>query len=77
MHGLAVFLGTRVPVQTLFDYLEGDDTSLEADALERLAEDRQLCAYRHEGFWQCMDTIRDRKLLEQLWETGAPWKVWE
>lgn len=61
----------------LFDYLEGDATSLEADALERLAADRQLAAYRHEDFWQCMDTLRDKRLLESLWSDGrAPWKVW-
>ncbi|HEY7380827.1 MAG TPA: glucose-1-phosphate cytidylyltransferase [Gaiella sp.] len=61
----------------LFDYLEGDATSLEADALERLAEERQLVAYRHDRFWQCMDTLRDKRLLESLWERGeAPWKLW-
>ena len=48
----------------------GDDTSLEADALERLAADGQLAAYRHDGFWQCMDTLRDKRLLEALWESG-------
>ncbi len=62
----------------IFDYLEGDQSSLEADALERLAADKQLAAYRHEGFWQCMDTLRDKRLLESLWqERRAPWKVWE
>jgi glucose-1-phosphate cytidylyltransferase len=62
----------------IFDYLEGDESSLEADALERLATERQLVAYRHEGFWQCMDTLRDKRLLESLWhERRAPWKVWE
>jgi glucose-1-phosphate cytidylyltransferase len=62
----------------VFDYLEGDHTSLEADALERLAADRQLVAYRHDGFWQCMDTLRDVRLLESLWQSGKPpWKVWE
>ncbi len=62
----------------LFDYLEGDETVLESDALERLAEDRQLAAYRHEDFWQCMDTLRDKRLLETLWhENRAPWKVWQ
>ncbi|HEX8557336.1 MAG TPA: glucose-1-phosphate cytidylyltransferase [Pyrinomonadaceae bacterium] len=61
----------------LFDYLEGDSTVLESDALERLAADRQLAAYRHEDFWQCMDTLRDKRLLETLWhENRAPWKVW-
>jgi glucose-1-phosphate cytidylyltransferase len=62
----------------VFDYLEGDETTLEADALERLADDKQLAAFRHEGFWQCMDTLRDKNLLESLWRGGAPpWKVWE
>ncbi|WP_199250442.1 glucose-1-phosphate cytidylyltransferase [[Phormidium] sp. ETS-05] len=61
----------------IFDYLEGDDTSLEADLLERLARDRQLAAYRHHGFWQCMDTLRDLHRLETLWGTGnPPWKLW-
>ena len=59
-----------------FDYLDGDASILEVDALERLAADRQLAAYRHEGFWQCMDTLRDKRLLERLWQTGeAPWRV--
>jgi glucose-1-phosphate cytidylyltransferase len=58
-------------------YLDDDDSSLEIHALERLALDRQLAAYRHVGFWQCMDTLRDVRLLESLWESGkAPWKVW-
>jgi glucose-1-phosphate cytidylyltransferase len=62
----------------VFDYLEGDHSSLEADALEHLAEDQQLAAYRHEQFWQCMDTLRDKRFLESLWsEKQAPWKVWE
>lgn len=61
----------------VFDYIDGDQTSLEADTLERLAEDGQLAAYRHESFWQCMDTLRDKRLLDGLWESGeAPWKVW-
>jgi glucose-1-phosphate cytidylyltransferase len=62
----------------VFDYLEGDRTTLEADALERLAADQQLAAFRHDGFWQCMDTLRDKNLLESLWRGGSPpWKVWE
>jgi glucose-1-phosphate cytidylyltransferase len=61
----------------VLDYIDGDETEWEKEPLERLAADRQLMAYRHEGFWQCMDTLRDRKLLEQLWDTGdAPWKLW-
>lgn len=70
--------GFMVFEPTVFDYLAGDDTSLEADALERLAAEGQLAAYRHEGFWQCMDTLRDLRLLENLWQSGeAPWKVWD
>jgi glucose-1-phosphate cytidylyltransferase len=61
----------------IFDYLADDNASLEAHGLQRLAADRQLAAYKHEGFWQCMDTLRDRRLLESLWQSeNAPWKVW-
>jgi glucose-1-phosphate cytidylyltransferase len=58
------------------DYIEGDQTVWEQEPLERLADDGQLSAYRYEGFWQMMDTVRDKNLLEQLWSKGAPWKVW-
>ncbi|MGB6166831.1 MAG: glucose-1-phosphate cytidylyltransferase [Geitlerinemataceae cyanobacterium] len=62
----------------VFDYIEGDDTLWEKEPLENLAKDGQLMAYRYDGFWQCMDTIRDKKRLQTLWESGtAPWKVWE
>jgi glucose-1-phosphate cytidylyltransferase len=62
----------------VFDYLHGDTCSLESDALARLAADGQLAAYKHEGFWQCMDTLRDKNLLERLWERDeAPWKTWQ
>jgi glucose-1-phosphate cytidylyltransferase len=61
----------------VFDYLEGDQAIIESDALPRLAADRQLAAYRHEGFWQCMDTLREKRLLESLWQDSKPWKVWE
>jgi glucose-1-phosphate cytidylyltransferase len=61
----------------IFDYLDGDPCSLEAHALERLAADRQLTAFRHDRFWQCMDTLRDKRHLESLWESNqSPWKVW-
>jgi glucose-1-phosphate cytidylyltransferase len=61
----------------VLDYIAGDQTVFEREPLENLARDRQLAAYRHDGFWQCMDTLRDKRLLESLWETGqAPWKVW-
>ncbi len=61
----------------VFDYIEGDTTRFEREPLERLAADNQLMAYRHYGFWQCMDTLREKMLLDELWGTGqAPWKLW-
>ncbi len=61
----------------VFDYIDGDDTSWEREPLERLAYNGQLMAYQHTSFWQCMDTLRDKKLLEELWQSGdAPWKIW-
>jgi glucose-1-phosphate cytidylyltransferase len=61
----------------VFEHLPDDQTSLEAHAMEHLARIGQLAAYRHEGFWQCMDTLRDLRLLESLWQQGkAPWRVW-
>ena len=61
----------------VLDYLPDDATILERAPLERLARDGQLMAFRHEGFWQCMDTVRDRVRLETLWQGGTPpWKTW-
>ena len=58
----------------VLDYIEGDDTSWEAGPLTKLAEAGELMAYRHEGFWQCMDTLRDKQVLDEFWQTGdAPW----
>ena len=62
----------------IFDYIEGDDTVFEKDPLEKLADDGQLMSYMHRGFWQCMDNVREKELLEKLLEGGkAPWKKWE
>ncbi len=59
------------------DYIQGDQTSWESDALVRLARDGKLSGYKHAGFWQAMDTLRDKNQLEDLWQSGkAPWKVW-
>ena len=61
----------------VFDYIDGDTTQFEAEPLRRLARDGQLMAFRHDGFWQCMDTSSDRTRLEAIWATGsAPWKIW-
>ena len=61
----------------IFDYIGGPETMFEQEPLARLAADGQLAAYRHDDFWQCMDTLRDVRLLENLWDKGkAPWKIW-
>jgi glucose-1-phosphate cytidylyltransferase len=63
----------------VFEYLkDGDETVLEASPMEQLARDGQLMAFRHDGFWECMDTLRDRQSLEEKWAgPNAPWKVWK
>lgn len=62
----------------VIDYIEGDQTILERAPLEALAKEGQLVAYKHRGFWQPMDTLRDKNLLDDLWKTGnAPWRMWE
>ena len=68
--------GFMVFEPAVFEYLKDDDSSLEADGLEKLAADKQLVAFRHEAFWQCMDTMREVRLLENLWRSSPPWKVW-
>jgi glucose-1-phosphate cytidylyltransferase len=69
--------GFMVMEPEIFHYLDADQTVLERDVLEQLARERQLAAYRHEGFWQCMDTLRDKRQLESMWQSGnAPWKLW-
>jgi glucose-1-phosphate cytidylyltransferase len=61
----------------VFDYVDSDATVWENEPLERLSNEGQLSAFRHSGFWQSMDTLRDRMLLEQLWNSASPpWKVW-
>ena len=62
----------------ILDYIDGDETWFEREPLERLANDRQLVAYKHNSFWQCMDTLRDKRFLEDLWSSGkAPWQTEE
>lgn len=75
--GSRISAGYMVLEPEIFDYIEGDDTILEKEPLEGLVKDGELNAYKHNGFWQCMDTQREKELLEKLWETGvAPWKIW-
>ena len=62
----------------VFEYINGDETMWEKEPLERLTRERQLGAYKHYGFWQPMDTLRDKNKLQQIWESGiVPWKVWD
>ena len=62
----------------VFDYIEGDDTVFEQEPLRNLARDGELMAFRHEGFWKCMDTQREKQQLEAMWQSGkAPWKIWK
>lgn len=62
----------------VLSYIDGDSTTWEAEPLIQLAKDQQLSAYEHSGFWQSMDTLRDKNHLEQLWQSGeAPWKQWD
>ena len=67
--------GFFVVEPAFLEFIDGDETLLEREPLERVANLGELMAYRHEGFWQCMDTRRDHEVLESLWKTGAPWII--
>lgn len=76
--GDLINIGFMVFEPEIFDYIDGDKTVFEKDPLNRLVEKEQLSAYIHRGFWQCMDTLREKQKLESLWESGkALWKLWE
>lgn len=76
--GNMINIGYMVCQPEFIDYIEDDSTVLEKDPLEAVAREGELMAYKHEGFWQCMDTIREKMQLEELWSSGhAPWKVWD
>ena len=69
--------GYMVLEPEVFDYIEGDSTVFELEPMENLAKNGQLNAFKHTGYWQCMDTLRDKMVLEELWQSKkAPWKVW-
>lgn len=77
LDGDLINIGFMVFEPALFDLIEGDDTIFEKGPLTRLAQQNQLSAYVHRGFWQCMDTLREKLQLEKLWESRkAPWKLW-
>ena len=76
--GARINAGYMVLEPEIFDLIQGDDTVFEKEPLETVAQNGQLKAYKHDGFWQCMDTKREKEKLEELWEKGeAPWKVWK
>lgn len=76
--GSRINAGYMVLEPEVFNYLEGDKTVFEQEPLRKLSADGQLNAYKHNGYWQCMDTKREMEQLEELWESGnAPWKVWQ
>ena len=69
--------GFMVLEPDVLEMIEGDSTVFEREPIERLASEGELMAYRHGGFWQCMDTMRDKEGLQALWDSGkAPWKTW-
>lgn len=72
-----VNIGYMVANRKLFDYFSDENEMLERGPFERLAADKGMAAYPHEGFWSPMDNIHDREYLEKLWKSGAPWKLWE
>lgn len=75
--GSMINAGFMVLESKVFDYIEGDSTIFEKEPLEKVASIGELKAYKHEGFWQCMDTQRDKQKLEELWASGkAPWRKW-
>lgn len=76
--GDLINIGFMVFEPALFDYIEGDATIFEKGTLTKLVAERQLVGYVHKGYWQCMDTLREKQQLERLWDSGsAPWKLWK
>ena len=77
MDNAPINAGFMVLEPEIFEYLEDDDTVFEKEPLEQLAEKGQLMSYIHNGFWQCMDTKREKDELEKMWKNGEPpWKLW-
>jgi glucose-1-phosphate cytidylyltransferase len=75
--GSMINAGFMVCNPEIFNYIDGDETVFEKDPLERVASESNLIAFKHSGFWQCMDTQRDKQQLEELWANGkAPWRKW-
>ena len=78
LDGDLINIGFMVMEPEVLDYIEGDSVPFEEHPIKDLVEKGQLNAYIHKGFWQCMDTLREKEKLEKLWNSGkAPWKIWE
>ena len=78
LDGDLINIGFMVFQPELFEYIEGDETIFEKGPLTKLVEKQELVGYIHKGFWQCMDTLREKQKLEKLWNDGnAPWKIWD
>jgi len=78
LDGDLINIGFMVLEPAFFDYIDGDETVLEKSPMDKLVKQHQLSAYVHKGFWQCMDTLREKERLEKAWSSGhAPWKVWK
>ena len=78
MDGDLINIGFMVMNPKVFDYIDNDSTNFEKDVLTRLVDEKNLAGFVHKGFWQCMDTKREKDMLEELWESGkAPWKEWD
>ena len=76
--GIPINGGYMVLDPKVLDYIDGDHIMFENEPVERLVDDGQLVAYKHDGFWHCMDTLRDKETLEKMWSKGeAPWKKWD
>ena len=78
LDGNLINIGFFVLEPSVLEYIEGDNTVFEQEPLKQLAAESELKAFVHHGFWQCMDTLREKQHLEKLWSTGnAPWKIWK
>ena len=78
LDGNLINIGFMVMNPEIFDRIEGDETTFEQEPISSLVRDGELIAYTHKGFWQCMDTMREKQQLERYWESGkAPWKIWD
>jgi len=76
--GNLINIGFMVLEPEVFDYIDGDNIALEREPMNRMVEDGKLMGYMHTGYWQCMDTLREKRQIEELWYSGhAPWKLWD